>query len=325
MEWTADVSAGEWLRDRIDRPGEGWTQTMHGVVPRGYPAYARVFHSATRDRPVGEPWPGLPYAAHARDWEAFQQRAPQIDTERVRWADAARAFGRTMHPLVQWERLVADPNQPVGEDGPRDAEGWRYGQPAVGTLDEDVLARVAAIAAAHTSTPDDGYAAVWEGHGGLVGAMGLGPSRALLTFSDDADPRHDSVLGLSVRDRFNDVFRKPTWQPGLLSDEISRGERLELPNRAYVLFRAAPTYFADEDWAANVPWFDADVPPWTASPGLLWPADRAWVLITEVDFDSTVVAGSPELVAALCADEAIEALPLNAEDSLAWDADRINR
>ncbi len=39
MEWTADVSAGDWLRERLDE-GAAWGESMHGVVPRGYTAYA---------------------------------------------------------------------------------------------------------------------------------------------------------------------------------------------------------------------------------------------------------------------------------------------
>lgn len=325
MEWTADVSAGDWIRERLNPDGPGWGSTMHCVVPRGFPAYARIFHPATRDRPVGEPWPPLPYARHAREWEEFQARAPQIDTERLTWADTAGAFGRQMHEGAQWHRLAFDPAQPEGEDGPRDAAGWRYGQPAIGTLDADALARVASIAAAHTATPDDVHAAVWEGHGGLVGAMGWGPSRALLTFSDEGDRHHEDFLARSSRDAFNDVFRKPTWQPGILSDDISRGPRLELPNRAYVLFHAGLAEFADPEWVTRVPWADPDLPEWTVSPGLLWPADRAWMLVSEVDWDSTIVGGSTELVRALCADPGVEALPLREGARLTEDADEVNR
>lgn len=43
MDWSADPSPGEWLRERLD----AGHATMHGVVPRGFPAYARVFHPAS--------------------------------------------------------------------------------------------------------------------------------------------------------------------------------------------------------------------------------------------------------------------------------------
>ncbi|WP_125133219.1 hypothetical protein [Microbacterium sp. 10M-3C3] len=323
MEWTADVSSGDWIRDRLDPDGPAWGTTMHAVVPRGFAAYARIFHPAARDRPVGEPWPERPYERHAREWDAFQERAPLIDTELVTWAETARAFDREMHALAQWHRLAIDSDQPEGEDGPRDAAGWRYSAPAVGTLDADVLAVVVRVALAHTTTPEDARAAVWVGFGGLVGGMGYGASRVLAT-SEDPDGRHGAMLGHAARDAFNDVFRKPSWQPGALSDDISRGPRLEFPQRSYVLFHTGLKELADPGWAERVPWAD-DLGAATQSPNLVWPVDRAWVMVTEVDFDSTVVAGSTELVRALCRDARLEALPIDEGADLSWDGDGVNR
>ena len=60
------------------------------------------------------------------------------------------------------------------------------------------------------------------------------------------------------------------------------------------------------------------------SPNLFWPADRAWCAATEVDLDSTLVAGSAELVDAVLAHPDLEAWPVGLEDSLAPDGDRIN-
>jgi hypothetical protein len=324
MEWTADVEAGNWIRDRLD-DGPSWGASMHGVVPRGFEAYARVFHPATRDRPVGMPWPGLPYRRYAKEWDAFQAAQPQIDSERVTWRDTARAFGTTMHPLAQWHRIVG-PRQVEGEDGPRDAAGWRYGDPAEGSLDPDLVAAIANRLARHTATPDDGCIALWEGWGGVVGGMGYGPSRALYAADDDGsdDPRHQAFLSHAARDMFNDVFRKPSWQHGVLSDEISRGPRLSLPNREHVLFLGGVSELADPDWPLHAPWRDRDLeaqgfPPIAQSPSLVWPADHAWVLVTDVDVDSTIVGGSTELVRELCGDGSIEALPIPADADLTQD------
>lgn len=331
MEWTADVSAGDWIRERLDND---LTASMHSVVPHGFPAYARIFHPATRERPVGRAWPPLPYARHAREWESFQAAQPQVDVERVSWADTAQAFGREMHELAQWHRLaVRDDAAPVGEDGPRDAAGWRYGDPVTGGLEIDLVSTVASVLAAHTSTPGDGFAAVWDGHGGIVGGMGYGPSRVLLTpvdgrsFTDESTARHGDFLANSVRDSFNDVFRKPTWQPGVLPDDVSRGSRLSLPGREHVLFRAAVTEFVDADWPRRAPWADAAdaASGFVVSPSLVWPTDRAWVMVTEVDFDSTIVAGTADLVRALCSNAVIEARALREGADLTWDADEVNR
>ncbi|QAY59669.1 hypothetical protein ET475_06460 [Microbacterium protaetiae] len=173
MEWTADVAAGDWLRARIDDP---WRGTMHDVVPRGFAAYARVFHPVFRERPVGREWPaGGEDAAARAAWQAFNDDAPEIDTERVTWADTASAFGTTMHPRAQWGRLIGR-DEPYGNGGaPRDAAGWRYDEPNQGQLAPDDLAALARVLAAHTTTPDAGGIAVWEGWGDLVGAKNFPP------------------------------------------------------------------------------------------------------------------------------------------------------
>ena len=337
MEWTSDVAAGDWIRERLDGDsGDGaWASTMHAVVPRGFEAYARIFHPAGRDRPVGMSWPPLPYARHRREWDAFQAAAPEIDGERVSWAQTAEAFGAAMHPGAQWSRLVGqDPFAPVREDGPRDAAGWRYGEPALGDLAADLVAVVASHLVAHTSTPDAGYVALWEGRGGLLGFLGEAPSRMLLQLREGEDDpvldRHNEMLGQSFTDRFNNVFRKTSWQPGILSDEISRGVRLELPHRGHVLFRAGVTELADPQWVESVPWRERDLegfdlPPTAQSPSLVWPDDRAWIFVSEVDYDSTVVGGTADLVADLCADPRLESMPIRAGADLGWDADEVNR
>ncbi|MGY1855148.1 hypothetical protein [Modestobacter sp. SYSU DS0290] len=60
------------------------------------------------------------------------------------------------------------------------------------------------------------------------------------------------------------------------------------------------------------------------SPNLWWPADRSWCVGTEIDFDSTLVAGSRALVDELLAHPVLEALEVHPEGSLTWDADEIN-
>ncbi len=325
MEWTADVAAGDWLRERVDDP---WRGTMHDVVPRGFAAYARIFHPVSRQRPAGRDWPPLPFAAHRAEWDEFDAARPQIVDEPVTWAQTAAAMGTAMHSLAQWQTLIAPGVIVQNEDFARDSAGWRYLDPRDGQLEPASLAATADLLAAHTSTPRAGFAALWEGWGGVTGGMGYGASRVVLSPADD-DPRHAGFLAHAVRDVFNDVFRKPQWQPGILSDEISRGPRLELPNRSFVLFRAGTREFADPAWILDAPWRDHEseqhgFAPDAQSPSLLWPDDRAWVLVSEVDFDSTIVAGSRELVHALCADPRLEALPIGEGASLGPFADDVN-
>lgn len=300
MEWTSDVAAGGWIRERLEN---AWT--LHHFVPRGFPAYARIFHPAYRERPVGIAWPA---DGDLDGWEQLQGR--EIDTERVTWRDAATAFGTEMHGSAPWHWIThTDPPS----ESPIDADGWRYLAPEEGTLDADVLARVAAHLVDHTATPDEGYAAIWEGWGGLVGFAGARGSSAGLSAAYSDDPHHANMLRESSRDAFNNVFRRKTWHPGILSDEISRGPRLELPDRDHVLFRAAPRAWADPSWLDAVPWREGEH---TRSPSLIWPAGRDWILVTEIDADSTIVAGTPDLVRAICTDPEIEAHAIHPDDGL---------
>lgn len=323
MHWMADTSAGDWLRARLDDP---WNSTMHAVVPHGFPAYARVLHPAIvrslPDRPVPsfEEYERMPEAEHLKLRDQF------VD-EPVTWADTASAFGTTLHPLAQWQRIVRTP--PDGDWNLRlSPDGREFTGPIEGEIAPETLTIIAGHLAAHTTSPDAGFAALWEGRGDLLGHLGHAPSRTLLTFTDD--PKHQAMLGRSIRDPLNNSFRKPTWQEGILSREISEGPRFRLPGRDHVLFRAGVEDFARPDWVMHVPWRDRPgeengFPPSAQSPSILWPDDHAWTLVSEIDYDSTIIAGSVDLVAAICADERLEAFAIPENADLTWDADEVNR
>lgn len=332
MHWISDPSTGEWLRGRLDDP---WTSSMHSVVPRGYPAYARLLHPGVvrslPDRPVPsiEDWQRLPLEEQNRLIDLFRD-------EPVTWAETAAAFNTTLHPLAQWHRLVRTPTD--GDWRTRIApDGREFTAPMEGALAAETVATIAAHLAGHTTTPDAGIAALWEGFGGLLGHLGHGPSRVFFPIGGDgdddpnrADPNHRAMLDRSIHDPLNTAFRKPTWQEGILSREVSEGPRLALVDRTYVLFSASARELADPEWILHAPWRDLPgeahgFPPSAQSPTLLWPDDRAWVLVSEIDFDSTVVAGSAELIAALSADPALEVVPLAEGSDLHWDADEVNR
>ena len=52
------------------------------------------------------------------------------------------------------------------------------------------------------------------------------------------------------------------------------------------------------------------------TPSLAWPSDRAWVVATEIDFDSTLVACTAACADALVANPALEAVPVQPDDRL---------
>ncbi|WP_165787865.1 MULTISPECIES: hypothetical protein [Cryobacterium] len=312
MDWVGDVGRGEWLRERLD---VRW-RNMHSAVPHGFEAYARVFHPVTIDRPAGTgTWSG-----------PNRGFASGIDYRSVPWARVAEVGGATMHPLAQFGRL--NPGVPNEYNELVDADGWRYSEPAVGTLDVAVLAAVALHLAAHTGTPDAGIAAVWEGWGGLVSGTGVSvimvsDEEAADRASDRATDRETEAAEARLRQAALAAMVEPddSRGPGLLPAEVSSGARLRLPGRDYVLFDAGIRRFVDPAWLTDAPWTDST---WPQSPNLIWPDDHAWALVSEIDFDSTVIAGTRALVDALVADPTIEVLELREGADLTSEGDTVN-
>lgn len=328
MEWISDVSVGDWLRDRLST-GVGADSTMHSVVPHGFEAYARIFHPvpvrSLPDRAVPDldEWERMPEAEQNRLMELFTD-------EETTWAATSNAFGTTMHPLAQWERLVKVDRDVTSRIAP---DGREFSAPEIGELAPAQLTRLAGLLSAHTTTADDATVGLWPGRGGLVGFMGQGPSRAFFQVGDPDSAEiahHNAMLGHSFKDRFNNVFRRKTWQEGILSREISEGPQLKLPDREYVLFHSSIRAFEDPNWILDAPWRDRPAEgygfePSAHAPNLFWSADHAWVMVSEIDFDSTVVAGSTALIQAICEDAALEALPIPEGAELHWQADTVNR
>ena len=81
-------------------------------------------------------------------------------------------------------------------------------------------------------------------------------------------------------------------------DDQDVQERVELPQRSYFLARGS----IDDALSSTL---DA---PRDQSPNLWWPEDRAWVVASEIDFAWTYVAASAKVVAALVADQRLEAM-----------------
>lgn len=60
------------------------------------------------------------------------------------------------------------------------------------------------------------------------------------------------------------------------------------------------------------------------NPNLFWPRDRAWCVGTEIDFDSTLVAGSHPLIAELTQNPTLECWPIDPNASLTSGSDELN-
>ncbi|WP_248837529.1 hypothetical protein [Frankia sp. AgKG'84/4] len=57
---------------------------------------------------------------------------------------------------------------------------------------------------------------------------------------------------------------------------------------------------------------------------LWWPDDQAWCLVTDIDLMTTYVGGSPECIASITTDSALEAMPVLVDQGITLDSDKVN-
>jgi hypothetical protein len=98
--------------------------------------------------------------------------------------------------------------------------------------------------------------------------------------------------------------------PWATEQALAGGGRLRHENRDYILLAGTLDTTLYESAREN--------PHSERSANLFWPADRAWCVATEVDFDSTLVGGSTELIAAILAEPDLEVWEVEPDDDLAW-------
>jgi hypothetical protein len=259
LSFVPDPSVGGWIAPRLG-PFGGWVAS---VVPREFPAYARVLHPA-RDR-----------------------QGP-----RTTWSAVCAVTGRSAHPLMQWHAISTPAAQRSAAGSPAGLP-WQGEPPRTGELEPETLAALCRVLAAHTDPSVQCVFALWEGYGWIHG------SPSVIVYS----PRGDAGA--------------PPALPAFSQDVID-GARLRHPGRDYLLFTGPLAAAAEIGWRPSPEWF---IPQ---SPNLFWPTNRSWCVGTEIDFDSTLVAGAPGLIHAITAAEDLEAWPVSADDSLAINGDVIN-
>jgi hypothetical protein len=60
------------------------------------------------------------------------------------------------------------------------------------------------------------------------------------------------------------------------------------------------------------------------SPNVWWPADRSWIVATEIDFCGTDVAGDRATIDAVLSDPDLEALESQTDHGITFDSDTID-
>jgi hypothetical protein len=220
---------------------------------------------------------------------------PATDTEDapVSWPEVAKFTGRTAHALMQWHALVGSPDW-LNVKGSL----WPGGDPERGNLAPGPLEALCELLGEHTTDAAHCFFGLWVGWAWVESG------------SDRMTLRRTGV---------GDAWTTSTERipPAFTGQELSR-PRLRLPDRDYLLLTgplSAATQVGDPN---GVDGFDPQ------SPNLFWPADHAWCVASEIDFDSTLVGGSTGLIQTILDTPALDAWPVKPEDSLACDADRVN-
>lgn len=139
-----DIRPARWLTERL----RGFADDVGSLVPDTFAAYARVFHPAHNGG------------------------------ELVSWAKIARVNRKTVHPQMQFTRLLGYASRYVS--GYRNTQSGLFDEaPKVGTLPPDTAASLAQTLARHTTTTDLCWFAVWHGYGDLDPAFHDQPTFAL--------------------------------------------------------------------------------------------------------------------------------------------------
>lgn len=235
------------------------------------------------------------YPAYARVLHPARRSEPdpvttwrQVD---VMWRSIADWNGRTYHPLMQFGRLsLARPDSPYPPPYTQ--------EPDTGRLSIDQSKILYSVLVRHTTTPEACWLGIWEGWGGLSGPW-------IKAFAEDTE-RPEFKKRQEDTERVNAALAD-------LAEFVEVAPRFEHPDRRYLLAKAPCSSVSDLDF-----------PPLDVTPNLVWPEDRAWFVGSEIDFDSTLVAGSEEAVNALLSQDRLEVVRVEPKDRLDIDGDLLN-
>lgn len=232
-------------------------------------------------------------------YEAIARVLHRTDQGRAasgRWADVAVYCETTVHPLAQFRMLAGRDQRSVA------ARVWPEStEPLEGSLDGPTLTVLRDLLGEHTTTPRTCWFALWDGYGGQPPHW-----------------REAPVLALPAR-RYH-LFQGPLADVVEVSIEFECAG-IEFYNLGHFTLSHASTG-TTEDPHRMADQFRALGS--LQSPNLWWSDDRAWVVATEIDFDSTLVAGSDALIDQITLAPEIEAFRIAADDSLHDDADTVN-
>jgi hypothetical protein len=155
-----------------------------------------------------------------------------------------------------------------------------------GHLDDPLLKALCQDLAIHTTTPDDCFFGLWDGYGDLYG----GESAGFLTAFAGPVPWPARPFRKA---------RPKESPPPAFPASVLDGPKVD---NSYLLFGGKLSEAGDwgaADWGHGIRRA-------VNSPNLMWPADRAWFVTTNIDGTWTGIGGSTELIDDLLRDPRLE-------------------
>lgn len=219
-------------------------------------------------------------------------RAVGPDGMPATWAYVANQTQRHLHPLAQFVaiagRLAFDCRHPMG---------WPGENPVRGSLDPEQLEILGQVLAEHSSLTQTCRLLLWKGWSTLPPAW------------------RDNCPTLIQPGREYLLFECP------VSEIVAASRFFALPHPAFsapVTLEEAAALGREGEAATGRVLLDVQ------SPNQWWPTDRSWFVATEVDYDSTIVAGSHELITSITSHPQLEAFPITLNDNISADGDTVN-
>lgn len=217
------------------------------------------------------------------------------------WSEVAARERSVLHPLAQFHALAGR-----RQYDRRQGIGWPGENPEEGSLATPQLPALCQVLERHTTTPDQCWLTVWEGFGNL-------PEKWRRTAPRVQQPH-----------RAYYIFGRPLRDVLEFSIRIVRAGRDQDPLPPSMAPLVAATGSMPEQRPESQIERRSELPVWVQSPNQWWPQDRAWCVASEIDFDSTLVAGSQELVAEVMSHPQLEAFEVSSTDDLTHAGDKIN-
>jgi hypothetical protein len=163
------VEAADWIPGRLNP----FAKNVGSIVPKGFEAYARIFHPAW----VGRMYPGI----------------------EMRWSEVAAANGRIVHPEMQFHVIAT-----LAPDQPGPPISWDY-EPRLGLLSARQAHALVEVLTPRTHNPNDCWLCLWEGYGYStafsVTAVWLGTERESRPLQPPQQPPGAALFGELLKHR----------------------------------------------------------------------------------------------------------------------------